>query len=56
MSGAGAAAGRAYFTSIGGRDTAELISSDPGPRTGATRSSFAGMFADAILQAMGQGR
>ncbi len=34
----------------------EEINSDPGPATGATQSSFASMFTDDVLQAMGQGQ
>ena len=30
------------------------ISDDPGPATGATRSSFASLLADSVLQSMGQ--
>ena len=43
----------AFVISAGGTLTREL-SDDPGPGTAATKSSFAGLMADSVLQTMGQ--
>jgi archaeosine-15-forming tRNA-guanine transglycosylase len=44
----------AYVISATGR-VRQVFSDDPGPGTATTKSSFAGLLADSVLQTMGQG-